>query len=296
MRKRDGLSVTAAGVAVGFWLAATAGMSAAASAAEPPRGLVLYFSFDHPDAGGLVADRSGQNHNGHASGARWNSAGKQGGGCLLSPGDSSIHVAGSRSSNVKQATFAVWFKTSRSDEIWRRILERRAGQGYAMGIGGGAMGQESRGKLAFSASGGKPCLSDSVVADGAWHHGAVTFDGENLRMYVDGQPQKQVIPCRAEIAAIADDLTIGMNRSRPSPREKGQSFDGMIDELMIFNRVLSAEEIKAMVSAVDPRAVKPKFTKQQVAGRLRQLRLLFEEGLLTEDFYARKVAECEVAQ
>jgi len=206
-------------------------------------------------------------------------------------------VAGSRSLNVKQATFAVWFKTSRSDEIWRRILERQAGQGYAMGIGGGAMGQqESRGKLAFSASGGKPCLSDSVVTDGIWHHGAVTFDGENLRMYVDGQPQKQVIPCRAEIAAIADDLTIGMNRSKPSPREKGQSFDGMIDELMIFNRVLSPEEIKAMVSAVDPRAVKPKFSKQQVAGRLRQLKLLFEEGLPTEDFYARKVAECEAAR
>ena len=205
-------------------------------------------------------------------------------------------MAGSRSLNVKQATFAVWFKTSRSDATWRRILDRRVGQGYALGIGGGAMGQESRGKLAFSVSGGKPCLSDSVVTDGVWHHGAVTFDGENLRMYVDGQPQKQVIPCRAEIAAIADDLTIGMNRSNPSPQEKAQSFDGMIDELMIFNRVLSAEEIKAMVSAVDPSAVKPKFTKQQVAGRLRQLKLLFEEGLLTEDFYARKVAECEAAQ
>ena len=28
----------------------------------------------------------------------------------------------------------------------------------------------------------------------------------------------------------------------------------------------------------------------------RQLKLLFEDGLLTEDFYARKVAECEAAQ
>jgi hypothetical protein len=165
-----------------------------------------------------------------------------------------------------------------------------------MGIGGGAKGQESRGKLAFSASGSKPCLSDSVVTDGVWHHGAVTFDGESLTMYVDGLPQKQVIPCRAEIAAIANDLTVGMNRSKPSAREQGQSFDGMIDELMIFNRVLSPEEIRAMVSAVDPTVVKPKFTKQQVAGRLRQLKLLFEEGLLTEDFYARKVAECEAVR
>ena len=49
-------------------------------------------------------------------------------------------------------------------------------------------------------------------------------------------------------------------------------------------------------TTVDPSSVKPKFTKQQVAGRLRQLKRLFEDGLLTEDFYARKVAECEAAR
>ncbi len=40
---------------------------------------------------------------------------------------------------------------------------------------------------------------------------------------------------------------------------------------------------------------KPKFTRQQIASRLRELKLLFEEGLLTENFYARKVAECDPA-
>ena len=41
---------------------------------------------------------------------------------------------------------------------------------------------------------------------------------------------------------------------------------------------------------------KPKFTKQQVAGRLRQLKALYEEGLLTDEFYAEKVAECDAVQ
>jgi hypothetical protein len=41
---------------------------------------------------------------------------------------------------------------------------------------------------------------------------------------------------------------------------------------------------------------KPKFSKQQIAGRLRQLKLLYEEGLLSDDFYLVKVAECDVAQ
>ena len=43
-------------------------------------------------------------------------------------------------------------------------------------------------------------------------------------------------------------------------------------------------------------AVKPKFTKQQVASRLRELKRLSEEGLLTDEFYLDRVAECETAQ
>jgi len=61
-------------------------------------------------------------------------------------------------------------------------------------------------------------------------------------------------------------------------------------------RPVSTAETKAPVAAVDPATGKPKFTKKQVAGRLRQLKILFEDGLLTDDFYDRKVAECEAVQ
>ena len=53
---------------------------------------------------------------------------------------------------------------------------------------------------------------------------------------------------------------------------------------------------KLVVASADSAANKPKFTKQQVTGRLRQLKLLFEEGLLTDDFYNDKVGECEAGQ
>ncbi len=56
-----------------------------------------------------------------------------------------------------------------------------------------------------------------------------------------------------------------------------------------------APDTNAVASATNSVPGKPKFTKQQIAGRLRDLRLLFEEGLLTEAFYARKVAECDAA-
>lgn len=40
----------------------------------------------------------------------------------------------------------------------------------------------------------------------------------------------------------------------------------------------------------------PKFSKKQVAGRLRDLKRLYEENLLTPSFYLKKVAECETAE
>ena len=90
-------------------------------------------------------------------------------------------------------------------------------------------------------------------------------------------------------------------------------------QAFLWRHLVPAEELKAMVynpsyqpppqrvppppaaepedttAAARPAAGPPQFTKRQVAGRLRQLKALYEEWLLTEDFYARKVAECEAA-
>jgi hypothetical protein len=56
------------------------------------------------------------------------------------------------------------------------------------------------------------------------------------------------------------------------------------------NDVVTAKTTVTTNTAV---AAKSKFSKQQITGRLRQLKLLFEEGLLTDGFYCEKVAECE---
>jgi hypothetical protein len=52
----------------------------------------------------------------------------------------------------------------------------------------------------------------------------------------------------------------------------------------------------AVVSGANSSPAKPKFSKQQVAARLRQLKALYEEGMLTDDFYLQKVSECETVQ
>ncbi len=64
---------------------------------------------------------------------------------------------------------------------------------------------------------------------------------------------------------------------------------------------ITTETVAAVVASVSPNAAsttppKPKFTKQQIVGRLRQLKLLYEEGLLTDSFYLDRVAECETSQ
>jgi hypothetical protein len=53
---------------------------------------------------------------------------------------------------------------------------------------------------------------------------------------------------------------------------------------------------KPAATAASPAAAKAKLTKQQAANRLRQIKLLFEERLLTQSLYDRKVAEYEAAQ
>ena len=53
--------------------------------------------------------------------------------------------------------------------------------------------------------------------------------------------------------------------------------------------------VRAKVKAAEMQAKGQKFTKGQALGRVRQLRSLYDEGLLTDAFYGERVAECECA-
>jgi hypothetical protein len=254
-----------------------------ARAADFPQGLVLHFDFDQVERNGYLNDRSGHT-SGRTFNARWVPAGKQGGACEFLATNTYILVASAPALNLTQVTFAVWFRISNAVAFNRYILDKRMDNGFALGIAGEADGS----KLGFAVS-NHFCLSDNPVTDGSWHHGAATFDGKNLKLYVDGKLQNQVVSWQGMIPANTNDLIIGMNRSNPSLQEKGRSFDGMLDNLMIFNHALSEAEIQAVIVSA-----RPKFNKNQVAGRLRMLKELYDRGLLTKDFYDRKVKECEV--
>jgi hypothetical protein len=290
---RDLLRLLTSRLALGLCLAWGAGLRA--SALDLPSGLVLHYSFDQaPAANGALTDMSSLHNDGRVTGAKWTATGKQGGALEFGASNDYITVANSGSLNLKRMTIAAWFKTAKSDAVTRRIVDKRATRGYALSIAGDAKSWQSRGRLVFAINGRYTCFSDNVLTDGAWHHVAALFDGKDMNLYVDGAFQKSGATCTEEVAANLDDLTIGMNRTNPDVQEKDKAFDGTLDELMIFNRALSPDEVRTLISVVDPLFGKPKFTKQQVAGRLMQLKLLYEEGLLTEKFYNEKVAECDV--
>ena len=80
--------------------------------------------------------------------------------------------------------------------------------------------------------------SGKPVTDDQWHHVAASYDGNEQRLYLDGQPCGPVVRWHGDIPATACDLIVG-NHQRPSPGSDG--FDGLIDELRIYNRALSAD-------------------------------------------------------
>jgi hypothetical protein len=250
---------------------------------------MLHFGFDDASTLFSVPDKTGRGNNGRGSGLKWTAAGKQAGAVDFAATNSSIVIAGSATLNMTQQTFAVWFRTLNSGTNERCIFDKLAANGYAIGISAPGADGKTGGKLRFTVS-GHDCMSDAQVTDGAWHHGAAVYDGENLKVYVDGQLQKQVTPFHGAIPANTNDLVIGMNRSSPTPQEKGKSFEGTMDELMIFNHAISGEEVLAVMAAA-----KPKFTKGEVTRRLAELKELLDRGLILQDFYDRKVKECDAS-
>ncbi len=86
--------------------------------------------------------------------------------------------------------------------------------------------------------------SSSTITVGSWHHVAFAMDGNNLvSFYLDGQLQgtRQLSAPLMDHAIAA--LKVGNDNSGYG------SLHGMVDELMIFNRALTAGEIDAVYRA-----------------------------------------------
>lgn len=88
--------------------------------------------------------------------------------------------------------------------------------------------------------------SNTDIADGTWHHVACVSNGTAYALYIDGVSQALTITGANSgnwFSDLAGDTwSIGM-LNRPTPYA---SFNGSLSEIMVFNRALSATEVKQL--------------------------------------------------
>ncbi|MFC1569544.1 LamG-like jellyroll fold domain-containing protein [bacterium] len=82
-------------------------------------------------------------------------------------------------------------------------------------------------------------FSDAAY-NGFWHHFAGTYDGSVLILYINGE-FIATTECTGPINAVTDALNVGRNSQKPD-----RLYDGLIDEVRIYSRALTVEEIMAL--------------------------------------------------
>ena len=88
-------------------------------------------------------------------------------------------------------------------------------------------------------------LSDSdAIDDGEWHDVACSWDETNLNLYVDGVPKTSVAWAYAPSYNTNNKVAIGANNYTGSTII--DYFGGIIDDVRVYNRALSATEVLAL--------------------------------------------------
>jgi hypothetical protein len=83
-------------------------------------------------------------------------------------------------------------------------------------------------------------ISEFIITDGSWHHVGLTWDGSNKILYADGAEVAR--DTHAAMEGSAGGLYIGAGKNL----EAGSFFSGLIDDVRIYDRALSAEDIAAL--------------------------------------------------
>lgn len=138
-------------------------------------------------------------------------------------------------------TIEAWVRTTGLDEVLLSAWDGREGEPYPA-----EWTLDPRGRLVVYR--GEPgrhvgMKTSEPVADGQWHHVAVVQDPERgwVRLFLDGVPADSL---RLDAASLIDNrlpLALG---GRWDARDAGGPYTGLLDELRLWNRVRSADEIR----------------------------------------------------
>ena len=88
----------------------------------------------------------------------------------------------------------------------------------------------------------KPLVSESSISDGQWHHICFVWDGSYRILYADGIEVAKDNTAQNPLKPATGGLCIGASKTLGI----GTFFSGLIDDIRIYNKALSPEEIAAL--------------------------------------------------
>ena len=205
---------------------------------QPNNGLVGLWHLNNDSAFGennsKVYDFSGNGNNGTVIGATFNSSGKVGGAYGFDGINDYVDFGDDNSLNFTSSfTISAWIMGHPMNNN-QRILIRQSGSVYYTLINPDSVAfQISNGTASSSADSGM------AIDDEVWHHlvGVRSF-GRNVSIYVDGALTKNVTDNTGSVTNSGS-LWLGYDGAT-------RFWNGSIDEVAIWNRALSADEISAL--------------------------------------------------
>jgi hypothetical protein len=237
--------------------AGSAGAKLVALLEAAPNGPVARWTFDE-QSGSTASDASGGGNTATlANGAGWTS-GHQGGALLLNGVDQYAGVSNSAAfDSMQRITLAAWIKPSRIISTRQEIVCFKEGDSPNVGaLLALPEGDGSRVRMWVHIGGSwQSATSVGTIAVGDWHHVLGSYDGQTIRVYIDGWLQGST-SAAGTMSNGNQVVTIGAR----SPNRQ-YYFGGAIDDVQIYDRALSAEE------AAGFRSVQPHFVGRWVEVR-----------------------------
>ena len=219
-------------------------------------GLVAAWGFNE-GAGPTTADASGNNNTGTISGATWSTQGRFGGALTFDGTNDVVVVANAPSLNLTTAmTLSAWVMPTGANGGWRTILQREV-DAYFLNAATGTGTRRPGGGGTFSGS-TNFVRGPGTLPLNVWTYVALTWDGAQLRLYVDG-----ALVTTAARTGVLQSVTTPLRIGGNVPY--GEFFQGRLDEIRIYNRALSVAELQADAATPVGTAPTPDGTAPTVA-------------------------------
>jgi len=241
----------------------TIGHSSPAIAQSGASGLVAAYGFDE-GTGTTVKDSSGNNLTGTVIGATWTATGMYGS-ALSFNGTSSYVDLGSPSALqlTGSMTIEAWVKAAANPADDGQIVSKSNGAGWQLKTSPDTGPHTFGISVSVNSTTKAQRYSTAVPALNTWYHIAGVYDAAALTLstYVNGVLDNGTL--RGTVPASQLNQTANVNIGR---RTGGFYFNGVIDEVRIYNRALSQAEIQTdMITPVSGGSSPPDTTPPTVS-------------------------------